>query len=420
MRAPALLAPLRHRDFALLWAGLLLTNAGTFMQQFGLGWFVVQLAIAEGHPERGALYLGFVAAARAIPALGLGLVAGAVADRSDRRRLILRNQSWNVLVIAALALLSATGNLSLAAIIAATVALAVTFSFDAAVRSSVITRLIPREILPSGIGLQLMGGNVAMILGPLFGGLLIEAFGITALLFVNVLLAIPIFAALLAMRTPMSDAAPATAPRSLAGSIREGYAFVWRDAVFRPLFVLLLLVALLGRPYQQLLPAFAHEELHAGAVELSWLFAATGAGSLVGSLLTSIVGSGRRLGAAVVVAAGALGLLAFLFARQTAIVPALVLMTAVGAAHYLHAGLHVTTYQDRTPRDLIGRVIGASQMIPMSVMPLGALLLGTLGTAIGVGVALELAALALVVAAALVLVSAPQLRGHERSRAATG
>src|SRR5688500_955383 len=114
-------------------------------------------------------------------------------------------------------------------------------------------------------------------------------------------------------------------------SVREGFAYVWRDAVFRPMFVLLLLVAVLGRPYQQLQRAFAHEALHMGAVELSWLFGATGMGALIGSFLTSIVGSGPKLGTAVVLSAGAFGVVAFLFALQTDLGPALLLMGAVGA-----------------------------------------------------------------------------------------
>lgn len=411
----ALLTPLRHRDFALMWAGLLMTNSGTFMQQFVLGWLVVQIAIAEGHPGRGSLYLGIVAGARAVPGIVFGVVAGAVADRSDRRRLILRNQFWNLLVISALAGLSAAGRLTLPAIIVGTIALAVTSSFDAAVRSSVITRLIPREILPSGIGIHLIGSNLAMVFGPLVGGVLIGVIGVSGLLVLNALLCIPIFGALLAMRTEMSAARTAAVRTPLAGSIREGFAYVWGDPVFRPLFVLLLLVALLGRPYQQLLPAFAHEKLHAGALQLSWLLAAAGIGSLLGSLLTSIVGSGRRLGTAVVAAAGAFGLLGLLFALQTQILPALVLMTAVGVGHFLHAGLHVTTYQARSPNHLIGRVIGASQMIPISVMPLGALILGTLGSTIGIGLALQIGCFALVLVAGVVLAVSPALRTHERA-----
>src|SRR5215469_13913477 len=80
------LAALRYRDFRLLWIGLLVSNVGTWMQTFSLGWYVVQLAVREGTPERGPLYLGLVGAARAVPALLAGIIAGTVSDRVDRRR----------------------------------------------------------------------------------------------------------------------------------------------------------------------------------------------------------------------------------------------------------------------------------------------------------------------------------------------
>src|SRR5439155_20270159 len=79
----SMLAALRYRDFRLFWFGLLVSNIGTWMQQFGMGWLVVQLAVRDGTPHLAPLYLGLTGLARALPGLGLGLVAGAVADRAE-------------------------------------------------------------------------------------------------------------------------------------------------------------------------------------------------------------------------------------------------------------------------------------------------------------------------------------------------
>src|SRR5438876_6329117 len=78
---------LEHRDFRLFWIGLVVSNIGTWMQQFGLGWLVVQLAIKDGSPQLAPFYLGLVGLARAVPGLAFGLFGGVVADRADRRRL---------------------------------------------------------------------------------------------------------------------------------------------------------------------------------------------------------------------------------------------------------------------------------------------------------------------------------------------
>src|SRR5207253_4449022 len=84
---------LEHRDFRLFWIGLVVSNIGTWMQQFGLGWLVVQLAIKDGVPQLAPFYLGLVGLSRALPGLAFGLFGGVVADRADRRRLLLLTQS---------------------------------------------------------------------------------------------------------------------------------------------------------------------------------------------------------------------------------------------------------------------------------------------------------------------------------------
>src|SRR5437879_1078554 len=87
------LAALEYRDFRLFWIGLVVSNVGTWMQQFGLGWLVVQLAIRDGVPHLAPFYLGLVGLSRAVPGLAFGLFGGAVADRADRRRLLLVTQT---------------------------------------------------------------------------------------------------------------------------------------------------------------------------------------------------------------------------------------------------------------------------------------------------------------------------------------
>ena len=89
----SLWSALEHRDFRLFWIGLVVSNVGTWMQQFGLGWLVVQLAIKDGVPQLAPFYLGLVGLARALPGLAFGLFGGVVADRADRRRLLILTQS---------------------------------------------------------------------------------------------------------------------------------------------------------------------------------------------------------------------------------------------------------------------------------------------------------------------------------------
>src|SRR5204862_356356 len=108
LHAPALGA-LRHKGFRLLWIGSVFSNIAWWMQTFGLGWLAVELAIRDGVPERAPLYIGLVGLARALPAITFSLVAGAIVDRSDRRRVLLRTQSAAMLIVATLATLAVLG-----------------------------------------------------------------------------------------------------------------------------------------------------------------------------------------------------------------------------------------------------------------------------------------------------------------------
>src|SRR5437867_3951059 len=97
---------LEHRDFRLFWIGLVVSNIGTWMQQFGLGWLVVQLAIKDGSPQLAPFYLGLVGLARAVPGLAFGLFGGVVADRADRRRLLIMTQTSAAIIAGILGVLT--------------------------------------------------------------------------------------------------------------------------------------------------------------------------------------------------------------------------------------------------------------------------------------------------------------------------
>src|SRR4029077_4020048 len=107
------IAALRYRDFRLFWFGLLVSNVGTWMQMFGQGYLVVLLAVRDGVPQLAPLYLGLVGLARAIPGLTLGLFGGALADRTDRRRLLLVTQSAAAVTAAILATLAITDKINI-------------------------------------------------------------------------------------------------------------------------------------------------------------------------------------------------------------------------------------------------------------------------------------------------------------------
>lgn len=379
-------AALRYRDFRLFWAGMVISNVGSWMQLYGLGYLVVQLAIRDGTPQLAALYIGLLGLARALPSLAFGLFGGVVADRTDRRRLLLVTQVAATLNALLLAVLTITGLVNIVAVIAIGAIGSTIFSFDAPTRQAMVPRLVGERDLVSAIGLNSVAFNGAQLVGPVLGGILYIPFGLGGLFMINALSFLAVIAALLLMRP-----VPVAARRrdvTMLQSIYEGLGYVRRDTVVRWIMVLTASAALLTRPWIQLLPAFTEQILRVGAVELSWLMGASGAGALGGALVTASLGNLRRRGLLLVTSASAMAGLVAVFALQRSLVVALPILALVGFATMLFMGMSNTLVQTRTPDDLRGRVMSVHTMVFLGVMPLGTLLLGALGSVVGVDIAI--------------------------------
>ncbi|TME34648.1 MAG: MFS transporter, partial [Chloroflexi bacterium] len=226
---------LEHRDFRLFWIGLVVSNIGTWMQQFGLGWLVVQLAIKDGVPQLAPFYLGLVGLSRALPGIAFGLFGGVVADRADRRRLLLVTQY-----------LAISNQINIVEIVLISALNSIIFSFDAPTRQAMVPRLVDDKQLMSAIGLNSAAFNGATLVGPLVGGVLIIPFGVGGLMLINAISYLAIVAALLLMRPqPAIDYGPRL---SLLESIKEGLSFIRGDPVLLWVVVLSIATALFTRP----------------------------------------------------------------------------------------------------------------------------------------------------------------------------
>src|SRR6185436_7672505 len=227
-------------------------NIGGWMQIFALGILVVQITDREGHPELAPFYLGLMGLARALPGIALTLLAGAVADRTDRRRLVMITQSVMALNAAALAAITFAGGANIPVVLIGSAIQSAAFSFDNPARQSMVPRLIPMPMYPSAIGMQSAVFNGASIIGPLLAGLLFIPIGIAGLLAVNAVS----FAAMIVAGTLFSTVGPVG----------------------------------------QLLPAVAGESLYNGVSWLSLLLTALGLGAFTAALFVMNVVRFRRLG----------------------------------------------------------------------------------------------------------------------------
>jgi MFS family permease len=386
------------------------------MQLFALGWLAVELATHEGDASLAALYLGILGLARGVPGVALGVFGGVLADRFDRRRLIVIGQLACGLGAAALALLVASGLGGIGAIAALVLVGATAYSMMLPAEYATLPRLVPADALMNGTGLVNASANVAMVAGPLIAGLLVTPIGVAGIL--GVQSALHLAAAVLALRLPRMPQEAAATDDPLR-ALRDGLLHTLRDPLVGLLMALAILVALFGRAVAYVMPAVANEVLHVGAVELSWLLGARGVGTLAGSLAVASLDGVRRRATAAAVCSLVFGVAAALFAVQQALVGALVVAVALGLIQFLFSGFVTVQLQTKTPDALRGRILSLYLVTVTGVTPLGVMLLGSIGSVVGIAQAIMVGALVLVGGSLAILLLPAAIRAERREPAAS-
>ena len=403
----SLLDALRSRDFRYFWVGLTVSNIGAWMQIFALGILVVQIADHDGVPQLAPFYLGLTGLARAIPGLAFTLIAGAVADRMDRRRILFITQTTMAINAAALAALAYLGMANLAWVLVAAAIQSAAFAFDNPSRQSMVPRLVPMPFLHSAIGLQSAGFNGAAIIGPLIAGLLYLPIGVPGLLAANALSFVAILGAL-AVLPAMPPAARAS--QSLLSAVAEGGRYVRANPVLVWILTISGTVFAVAGPASALLPALAGESLFNGMSWLALLLTAMGAGAFTGALAVMNVGRVRSLGTIFVAAAIMNGLMLLLFALSAQPLVALVFAYFTGLGGTLMAGMGNNMLQATTDDAYRGRVMSVWGMLFIGIMPVGQLALGALGTLLGIQAALAIGGLLALASGVYAAVRVPVLR----------
>jgi MFS family permease len=409
-RFSGIFAALRHHDFRLLFAGLVAANLGSWMQQFALGWLVVQLAVRDGNPALAGFYLGLISLARAVPGLAFGLIAGVYADRMDRRNLLITARIASSVLSVVLAVMVITDRANIINVMLVSAATAAAFAFDPPGRQAILTNVVPRGDLFSAMGLMRGSMQLAHTFGPLIAGLLIVPIGVGGVMAAKAALVMASVGALLPMKAQPVE--PAARAMSVLGSLREGLSYVRRDDLIRWTVILHLVFAVLAQSFMQLLPAVAVDTLRVGAVELSWLTGAVGVGALVGAFFVASLGSIVHRGLLLIGTMFSVGVMLVVLGIQREIVGTLAVLGVLGVLQQLFLGTQSVILQLAAPDRLRGRVMGMQSVIFNSCGPLGVFAVGTLGTFIGVSTAIALAGAAAAVLAVLVVLRVEVIRDH--------
>jgi predicted MFS family arabinose efflux permease len=268
-------SPFQHRDFALLWTAALLSNTGSWMHEAAAGWLMTSLSPTPS-------MVAMVQAATTLPVFLLALPAGALADRADRRRLLLLVQGYMLLLAALLGALVLTHAATTAWLLVITFGLGIGTAITVPTWQAILPQLVPRTNLPPAVALHAVGINLSRAIGPALGGLLIVALGIAWPFFVNALSFVAIIAALWLWRP--AAAAPAATSESLLASIRTGLAQAPGNRVLRNTLLRSAAFYLFGSAYWALLPLVARQHLQGDARLFGVLVGCIGAGAVAGAL----------------------------------------------------------------------------------------------------------------------------------------
>ena len=403
---PALFRAMQHRNYRIFFLGQLVSLVGTWMQSVAQAWLVYRLTGS-------AVLLGTVGFASQIPVFLLSPLGGVVADRRDRRRVLMATQAVAMLLALTLAALTLTERIQVWQVLTLAALLGAANGFDIPARQSFVVELVGRQDMVNAIALNSSMFNGARIVGPAVAGVVIAAVGEGWCFFANGVSYVAVLASLAALRLPRRpDSAPGRA--SPVAQILEGWRFVARTAPIRALLLLLGLVSLTGMPYAVLMPVMAEDVLHAGASGLGLLMGASGLGALAGALVLARRTSLRGLGTWVASAAFAFGVALIVFSLSRHFWLSVLLLLPVGFAMLLQMSSSNTLIQSMVPDQLRGRVMSVYSMMFMGMAPLGALLAGALAETVGAPATIAIGGAVCVVGALVFRSRLPAIRGEAR------
>ena len=392
---------LRHRNFRLLFFGTSLSQMGDFIQAMAQSWLVWTLT---GSP----FLLGVVGFCQALPRLLLGAVGGAIVDRVERRRLLLSTQILAMAQAFIFWALVYFETIQFWHVIVLVLFLGTVNTVNQTARHSLINNLVPREDLMNAIALNSSMANLAKIIGPSIGGVLISMIGVAGCLFVNAVSFLTIIATLVVMEIPTlrvktKDEAP------FWQEVTDGYQFLRGQ---RRLFSIILLtygVALVGTPYTRFLPVFATDVLHAGPSTFGLLLAAPGIGAVISGVGIASLTRLRRRTHFVAMSVYAFSLFLILFSFSRSLPLSMLFLMLVGASNIAIRAVANTVVQTETPPELLGRMLSLFFM-DKGLWSFGTLFIGSIAHVVGTPKAIAISGLCCALAASLLLYQQRQAR----------
>ena len=364
-----------HRNFRIFWIGQAVSLTGSWVQIVAQGWLALELS-------NDAFIVGVVSAAGSFPVLVFSLYGGVIADRYDKRKLVMIGQGLLALEAAVLWWFVMSGTITIPWLIALATFAGVVSAFEIPARQALLIELVVREDLMDAIALNTSAFNLARILGPSIAAAVIASAGLAWCFGLNALSFSAVLAGLFLLRLP-PYVRPVDRPSPMAG-LREGIAYMFATTEIIVVMRMVSVFSVFGVPYLTLMPVFAREALGLGASGYGLLMTITGVGALSGALFLAAVGGriqrGRLFAAASI--AFPLMILAMSATRQAPVAGFVLLLC--GLFMILQTALANGILQAIVPDELRGRVMAAYVVVYVGFAPIGSFTGGVVARAVGI------------------------------------
>ena len=366
----------KNPNLRLYFGGQIVSMIGTWMQQMALSWLIYRLT-------NSIAMLGIVAFATQAPSFFMTPIAGMVADRVNKHRMVIVTQIFAMIQAGLLAALVLTGHNEIWQLIVLGIFSGLINAFDMPGRQAFLVDMLDdRSQLPNAIATNSSIVTLTRLIGPSVAGILIAKAGEGVCFLINAVSYIAVIAALLFIRTHATTHKKPDGQTFLAG-LQEGFTYAFGFKPIRALILLMALVSLVGMPFSTLMPAFAKDVFHGNAATLGFLTAASGVGSLAGAILLGSRKGVLGLGRWIVLACACFGVGLIGFGCCSYFPLTLLTLAVAGCGGMVQIASCNTLIQTIVDEDKRGRVMAIYTMAFIGLAPVGSVVAGAVAEKIG-------------------------------------
>jgi MFS family permease len=392
---------LKIKDFRIYWLGMFISLIGTWIQTVAQSWLVFELT-------NSAFLLGLVGFLGSIPLFLLSLFGGVVADRMNKRIILIFTQTAFMVLAFVLAALTQARLITPFQIMLIAVLNGMVMAFDGPSRQAMVVELVGKEHVLNAIALNSIAFNSSRIIGPAFAGILVAAIGMSGCFYINGISFLAVIIALFLIRIkgiPKNDK-----NNSAIKDFKEGLKFIKNNRIILILIIMVGFISLFGISYAILMPIFARDVLEVGVKGLGFLMSSAGVGALIAAFILARLGDFKYKGKFLILSSLVFSFSLTLFSLSRVYLFSLIALVLMGGASVSAIALINTLLQTSVSNEFRGRVMSAFMFTFAGIMPFGNLLAGGLAQVWGVSVTVAVSGVVCAVSFLTINLLYPQIR----------